>query len=40
MVDIWLPYGKTEVCVRVPARTLLGEVRPEFPEGVEKPESL
>ena len=38
MVDIWLPYGKTEVCVRVPARTLLGEVRPEFPEGVEKPD--
>jgi nickel-dependent lactate racemase len=28
MVDVWLPYGKTEVCVRVPARNLLGSVEP------------
>ncbi|MGE5556820.1 MAG: nickel-dependent lactate racemase [Methanocella sp.] len=26
MVDVWLPYGKTEVCVRVPARNLLGTI--------------
>ena len=26
MVDVWLPYGKTDVCVRVPARNLLGTI--------------
>ena len=24
MVDVWLPYGKTEVCVRVPTQNFLG----------------
>jgi lactate racemase len=28
MVDVWLPYGKTDVCVRIPARNLLGTVEP------------
>ncbi len=28
MVDVWLPYGKTNVCVRVPARNLLGTIEP------------
>jgi nickel-dependent lactate racemase len=28
MVDVWLPYGKTDVCVRVPARNLLGIIEP------------
>ncbi len=28
MVDVWLPYGKTDVCVRVPARNLLGTMEP------------
>src|SRR5208283_6128442 len=28
MVDVWLPYGKTDVCIRVPARTLLGTIEP------------
>ncbi len=28
MVDVWLPYGKTEVCVRVPARNLIGSIEP------------
>lgn len=28
MVDVWLPYGKTEVCVRVPARNILGSIEP------------
>ncbi|MEM1563769.1 MAG: nickel-dependent lactate racemase [Candidatus Bathyarchaeia archaeon] len=28
MVDVWLPYGKTEVCLRVPARNLLGSIEP------------
>ncbi|MGO9645631.1 MAG: lactate racemase domain-containing protein, partial [Candidatus Bathyarchaeia archaeon] len=26
MDDVWLPYGKTDVCVRVPARNLLGTI--------------
>jgi nickel-dependent lactate racemase len=28
MVDVWLPYGKTEVCVRVPAQNFLGLIEP------------
>ena len=28
MVDVWLPYGKTEICVRVPTRNLLGSIDP------------
>ena len=32
MVDVWLPYGKTEVCARIPARNLLGTI-----EAKEKP---
>ncbi len=28
MVDVWLPYGKTDVCVRVAARNLLGTIEP------------
>ena len=28
MVDVWLPYGKTEVCARVPTRNLLGVIEP------------
>jgi nickel-dependent lactate racemase len=28
MVDVWLPYGKTDVCIRVPARNLLGAIEP------------
>jgi len=26
MVDVWLPYGKTEICLRVPARNFLGTI--------------
>lgn len=33
MVDVWLPYGKTDVCVRVPARNLLGTIEPIEREG-------
>lgn len=32
MVDVWLPYAKTEVCARVPTRSFLGSIEP-----VEKP---
>jgi nickel-dependent lactate racemase len=28
VVDVWLPYGKTEVCVRIPARSLIGSIEP------------
>src|SRR5512139_2320992 len=28
MVDVWLSYGKTDVCVRVPARNLIGSIDP------------
>ena len=28
MVDVWVPYGKTNVCVRVPARNFLGSIQP------------
>jgi nickel-dependent lactate racemase len=28
MVDVWLPYGKSDVCVRIPARNLFGSIEP------------
>ncbi|MCW4009394.1 MAG: nickel-dependent lactate racemase [Candidatus Bathyarchaeota archaeon] len=28
MVDVWLPYGKTDVCVRIPARNFVGSIEP------------
>ena len=28
MVDVWLPYGKTDVCVRIPARNFIGSIEP------------
>ena len=28
MVDVWLPYGKTNVCVRIPARNFLSSIEP------------
>jgi len=34
MVDIWLPYGKTEVCVRVPTQNFLGLIEPREKHGV------
>jgi len=34
MVDIWFPYGKTEVCVRVQAQNFLGLVEPREKPGV------
>jgi lactate racemase len=34
MVDVWLPYGKTDVCVRVAARNLLGTIEPKDQAGV------
>lgn len=37
MVDVWLPYGKTDVCVRIPARNLLGTIEPEEQKGAPDP---
>ncbi len=37
MVDVWLPYGKTNVCVRVPARNLLGTIEPKERPGCADP---
>ncbi|MEM3577990.1 MAG: nickel-dependent lactate racemase [Candidatus Bathyarchaeia archaeon] len=34
MVDVWLPYGKTEVCARIPAQNFLGSIEPKEKEGV------
>ncbi len=34
MVDVWLPYGKTEICVRVPTRSFLGSIEPKEKPGV------
>jgi len=34
MVDVWLPYGKTEVCTRIPARNFLGSIEPKKKFGV------
>ncbi|UCE43919.1 MAG: nickel-dependent lactate racemase [Candidatus Bathyarchaeota archaeon] len=35
MVDAWLPFGKTEVCARIPTRNYLGTIEPK-----EKPEVM
>ena len=35
MVDAWIPYGKTEVCARIPTRNFLGEIIPKQKAGVE-----
>lgn len=34
MVDAWLPYGKTDVCVRIPTRNFLGSIEPKEKPGV------
>ena len=33
MVDVWLPYGRTDVCVRIPARNFLGSINPKELKG-------
>jgi nickel-dependent lactate racemase len=37
MVDVWLPYGKTEVCARIPTRNFLGTIKPKEKPGVADP---
>jgi len=34
MVDVWLPYGKTEVCARIPTENFLGLIEPKEKAGV------
>lgn len=34
MVDAWLPYGKSEVCARIPTRNFLGSIDPKEKPGV------
>ncbi len=34
MVDVWLPFGRTEVCVRIPTRNYLGSIEPKEKPGV------
>ena len=37
MVDVWLPYGKSNLCVRIPARNFLGSIEPKEIAGVSDP---
>jgi len=39
MVDAWLPYGKSEVCVRVPTRNFLGSIEPKEKPGAQDPQA-
>jgi nickel-dependent lactate racemase len=39
MVDVWLPYDKTEVCARIPTRNLLGIIEPKEQPGVPDPDA-
>ncbi len=39
MVDVWLSYGKTEVCARIPTRNFLGTIEPKEKPIVEDPSS-
>ncbi len=34
MVDAWIPYGKTEICARIPTRNYLGNIEPKEKEAV------
>jgi len=35
MVDVWLPYGKTEICARIPTRNYLGSIEPKEKQAVQ-----
>jgi nickel-dependent lactate racemase len=39
LVEVWLPYGKTEVCVRVPAQNLMTIVEPNDKGAAQNPQS-
>jgi nickel-dependent lactate racemase len=37
LVDVWIPYGKTQICARIPTRNYLGNIEPKEKEGVKDP---
>lgn len=37
MVEVWLPYGKTEICARIPTRNYIGNIEPKEKPGVKDP---
>ncbi len=39
MVDVWLPYGETEICLRVPTKNFLGCIEPAAEKAVEDAEA-
>lgn len=39
MVDAWIPYGKTEVCARIPTRNFLDYIEPKEKQGVPDPKA-
>jgi nickel-dependent lactate racemase len=39
MVDVWLPYGESTLCVRVPARNFIGSIEPKEVDGVSDPKT-
>ncbi len=34
LVDVWIPYGKTQICARIPTRNYLGTIEPKEKPGV------
>jgi len=39
LVDVWVPYGKTEICARIPTRNYLGNIEPKEKQGVKDPKA-
>jgi len=39
LVDVWVPYGKTEICARIPTRNYLGNIEPKEKQGVKDPKT-
>lgn len=38
LVDVWLPYGNAEVCLRIPTGSFLGMIKPHERKGAENPQ--
>ena len=36
---MWVPYGKTEICARIPTRNYLGNIEPKEKEGLKDPKA-
>jgi len=39
MVEVWLPYGESEVCARIPTRNFLGKIEPKEMPGSANPQA-